>query len=119
VHGAGTVLPADDPLSFYGSDAALIRMLMRDRPELAKAVHPRLPLTAAEVVWHVRHEMARTVGDVLARRTRWLLLDAQASLDAAGSVAAIMARELGWDAETIQTQTLRYQQLAAGYLLEG
>jgi glycerol-3-phosphate dehydrogenase len=118
VHGASLVLPADDPLSYYGSDAPLIRMLMRDQPGLADPVHPRLPLTGAEIVWHVRQEMARTVGDVLARRTRWLLLDAQASLDAAGRVAAVMARELGWDAETIQTQTLRYQQLAAGYLLE-
>ena len=42
-----------------------------------------LPYVEAEVVWAVREEMARTVEDVLARRTRALLLDARASLRAA------------------------------------
>jgi glycerol-3-phosphate dehydrogenase len=118
VHGAGTILPPSDPLSFYGSDAASIREVMLAQPELAKPVHARLALTAAEVLWHVRHEMARTVEDVLARRSRWLLLDAQASLDAAPKVAALMAPELGWTLEVTAMHVQRFQHLAAGYLLE-
>lgn len=41
-----------------------------------------IPVTRGEVAWFVRHEMARTVEDVLARRTRWLLRDARASISA-------------------------------------
>ncbi|MDZ4287509.1 MAG: glycerol-3-phosphate dehydrogenase/oxidase [Prosthecobacter sp.] len=119
VHGAGTQVPPDDPLTFYGSDAAPIRELMRVQPELGKALHCRLGLTGAEVLWHVRHEMARTVEDVLARRSRWLLLDAQSSLDAAPRVAALMAPELGWTPEGTRVQTERFQHLASGYLLDG
>ena len=103
---------------FYGADAAGIQALMDADPESARFLHPRLELTPAEVRWHVRYEMARTVEDVLARRSRWLLLDAQASLDAAPRVAAIMAPELGWDSSAQNEHIQRFQQLAAGYLLE-
>ena len=51
--------------------------------ELDKPLHPRLPYCAGEVVWAVRQEMARTVEDVLARRTRALLLDTRASVEIA------------------------------------
>jgi glycerol-3-phosphate dehydrogenase len=113
------VLDRNDPLAVYGSDAAEICDLMSAEPALAEKIHPKLDLTAAEVVFHTRHEMARTVGDVLARRSRSLLFDAQASMSAAPSVAAIMAFELGWDAETTAHQVERFQKLACGYILEG
>ncbi|MDZ4401272.1 glycerol-3-phosphate dehydrogenase/oxidase [Prosthecobacter sp.] len=119
IHGSATVLPKDDPLAVYGSDATEIRELTAKEPEWARKVHPKLDLTCAEVVFHTRHEMARTVGDVLARRSRSLLFDAQASMNAAPRVAAIMARELNWDAETIDHQVNRFQKLASGYILEG
>lgn len=119
IHGSATVLDPHDPLAVYGSDAALIRELARQEPEWAGKVHPRLELTCAEVIFHTRHEMARTVGDVLARRSRSLLLDAQASMSAAPRVAALMATELGWDAKTTAQQVERFQHLACGYILEG
>ncbi|MDP1589953.1 MAG: glycerol-3-phosphate dehydrogenase/oxidase [Prosthecobacter sp.] len=119
IHGSATVLPKDDPLAVYGSDATEIRDLAAKEPEWARKVHPLLDLTCAEVIFHTRHEMARTVGDVLARRSRSLLFDAQASMNAAPRVAAIMARELNWDAETIDHQVDRFQKLASGYILEG
>lgn len=119
IHGADTVLDATDPLAMYGSDAAEIRHLMAQEPGAGQKLHPKLDLTAAEVIWHVRHEMARTVGDVLARRSRSLLLDAQASMSAAPHVAEVMARELGWSHEVADHQVERFQKLAAGYILEG
>lgn len=119
IHGSATVLHRDDPLAVYGSDAAEIRALAVKEPEWAGKVHPRLDLTCAEVIFHVRHEMARTVGDVLARRSRSLLLDAQASMSAAQRVGALMASELGWDADTTVHQVERFQHLACGYILEG
>jgi glycerol-3-phosphate dehydrogenase len=55
----------------------------------------------AEAVHAVRHEMARTLDDVLSRRTRARLLARDASAAAANSVAALIAPELAWDdAET-------------------
>jgi glycerol-3-phosphate dehydrogenase len=51
--------------------------------ELGGKIHPELPYIGGEVGWAVREEMARTVKDVLARRTRALLLGARASIEAA------------------------------------
>ena len=97
----------------YGSDLADIRKL----PGAAKKLHPSLDITEAEVRWAARRELARTVEDVLSRRTRSLLLDARASIAAAPRVAALLAEELHRDAAWAQVQTTAYEQLAAGYLL--
>ena len=97
----------------YGSDRAAIHAL----PGSGQALDPKLPLTEAEVRWAARRELARTVEDVLSRRSRALLLDARASITAAPRVATILAEELGHDAAWTQAQVQRYQQLARGYLL--
>jgi glycerol-3-phosphate dehydrogenase len=76
-----------------------------------------LEFVKAEVIWHCRHEMARTVEDVLSRRTRALLLDARVSMEAAPVVAELMAGELGKDTAWAAPQVLEYRKLAAGYLL--
>jgi len=60
--------------------------------------------------------MARTVEDILARRTRALLLDARASIDAAPTVAALLAAELHRDDQWLQKQVADYTTLARGYL---
>lgn len=95
----------------YGSDAAAIRALGRN-----EKVHPDLTLTEGEILWHVREEMARTVEDVLSRRSRCLLLNARASLEAAPKVARLMAEALGRDESWIQNQIETYEQLAKGYV---
>ena len=97
----------------YGSDRAAIHAL----PGSGQALDAKLPLTEAEVRWAARCELARTVEDVLSRRSRALLLDARASIAAAPRVAAILAEELGHDAAWTQAQINRYEQLARGYLL--
>ncbi len=107
-----THTPIPEPnLRPYGSDAAAIRAL-GDPVRL----HPDLTVTAAEVRWHVREEMARTVEDVLSRRSRCLLLNARASIEAAPAVAAIMAEELGKDQAWIDHQLETYGALARGYV---
>lgn len=112
--------PAIQPeLAQYGRSAEAIHAMMAADPALAARVHPALETRRAEVVWHVRHEMARTVEDVLARRTRALLLDARASLAAAPAVAALLAQELGRDADWIRNQLTGYERLASGYLMPG
>jgi glycerol-3-phosphate dehydrogenase len=91
--------------------------LAQERPGWGAPLHPRLPYRAAEVVWAARHEMARTVEDVLARRTRALFLDARASLEAAPAVARLLAAELGRREGWVQGQVEAFAAIAQGYLL--
>ena len=71
----------------------------------------------AEVVWAARQEMARTVEDVLARRTRALFLNARAAMEMAPAVAALMASELGWDETTHAKQLAAFRTVASHYSL--
>jgi glycerol-3-phosphate dehydrogenase len=94
-----------------------VTALAASEASLAQALHPQLPYRRADVVWAVREAMARTVEDVLARRTRALFLDAQASIEAAEDVAAMMAAELGWSVGQAAVQVQQYREFARGYLL--
>ena len=105
-------------LSLYGSDGPAVRRTISGRPGWDAPLHPRLPYFLGEVAWAARREMARTVEDVLARRTRALLLDARASAEAAPAVADILAEELGRDAAWRQAQIAAYRALADGYVLD-
>lgn len=103
-------------LASYGSDAPALQQMMQSEPKLAQVVHPNFPVTAAQVVWAVRYEMARTVDDVLARRTRCLLYDAKAAREAAPAVAKIMAEQLGYDKNWEEEQVATFGKIAALYL---
>lgn len=109
----------DSALAIYGSEAAEIQALVESTPELGRRLHESLPYTEAEVVWGVRHEAARTVEDVLARRMRALFLDARACIAVAPRVAEIMADELGRDSAWREEQTSRFRGLATTYLPAG
>jgi len=111
IHGASSEEIPEANLRPYGADAAAIRALGE-----AGRVHPALGLSGAEVRWHAREEMARTVEDVLARRSRSLLLDARASIAAAPAVAGILAAELGKGAAWEQAQVEGFTSLARGYV---
>jgi glycerol-3-phosphate dehydrogenase len=107
-----------DELAVYGTDSEEIRKLTSERPELARQLHPDLPYIAAEFVWAARAEMARTVEDALARRTRALFLNAHAALAMAPEVAFLLALELGKDQTWIEDQVKRFNQLAVQYTLQ-
>lgn len=108
--------PAGEPLGEYGSDAGQLRELAAAIPSGLQRLHPRLPYLVGEVVWAVRHEFARTVVDVLARRTRALFLDAAASIEMAPRVAELMAAELGRDALWQEQQLEQFHTIARRYL---
>jgi len=111
----------DDPhggLWVYGSDAEKIQALAAASAELAKPLDAKLPQIAAEVVWAAREEMARTVEDVLARRTRALLLNARAAVAMAPLTAQLLARELGREEAWAAAEVARFTDLAAQYMLE-
>ena len=114
LHGATRSETEESHLSVYGSDADGILSIIAQSPELARQLHPELPIQAAEVIWAVRHEMARTVEDILARRTRALFLNVQAALAMAPEVARLMAGELGQD-DDWQTQQLAAFAETAGH----
>jgi glycerol-3-phosphate dehydrogenase len=105
LRGAG-----ENTRSVYGDDQAAV-----SASGPATLLHPRLPHTEAEVRWAAREELAQTVEDVLARRTRALLLDARAAAECAPKVAAILAEELGHDAAWAAAQAAAFRALAAGY----
>ena len=117
IHGSLEGVDRTDPLHVYGSDVDAIREMIRVQPALGERLHDRLPYVRAEVLWAVRHEMARTLEDVLARRTRALLLDARASLEAAPPVAEMLAAELGRDGAWREAQIKQYSALVKGCLL--
>lgn len=100
----------------YGSDAQRLKELIRENAAWNDLLHPRLPYRTVEVIWAVRHEMARTLEDVLSRRTRALILDARASLECAPRVAAVMAQELGRDDRWTRDQIAAFAELARGHL---
>jgi glycerol-3-phosphate dehydrogenase len=104
-------------LAVYGSDAYEIRKLIETDASLSEPLHAALPYVKAEVIWAARHEMARTVEDVLARRTRALFLNARAALAMAPAVADLMASELGWDEVTRSKQLAAFRDVASNYVL--
>jgi glycerol-3-phosphate dehydrogenase len=95
------------PLEVYGSDYAIINKIQEETGDYDK-LHPALPYFNAEVIYHVRHEMARTVEDVLARRTRALFLDIAASIAVAPKVARMMATELGYPNSWVDEQLSKF-----------
>jgi glycerol-3-phosphate dehydrogenase len=117
IHGFHPHAERFGALGVYGSDALAIQDLVRIDPTLAEPLDASLPYTAAEVVWAVRIEMARTVEDVLARRCRALFLNAAASVRMAPRVAALMARELGRDDAWQRQQVSEFTELAQQYML--
>jgi len=117
IHGFHDAAKEFGSLAVYGSDAYEIRKLIEADPGLGEPLHAALPYMKAEVVWAARHEMARTVEDTLARRTRALFLNARAALAMAPEVADLMAAELGWDEATRTQQLAAFRDVASNYVL--
>lgn len=84
--------------------------------ETGERLHPDLAYTTADIVTAVRSEMARTVEDVLARRTRALFLNAKAAIEIAPQVAEILAIELGKDQQWCLSEVEKFKETAKGYL---
>lgn len=94
-----------------------VAVIIKETPELAEKLHEDFPYQKAEIINSVRNELARTVEDVLARRTRILFLDANAAIEISREVAEIMANELGKDKNWIDDQVKEFEGIAENYLL--
>jgi glycerol-3-phosphate dehydrogenase len=117
IHGFHSDAEQFGPLSVHGFDAPEIRELIAGDESLGEPLHPALPYLKAEVVWAARHEMARTVEDVLARRTRALFLNARAAMEMASLVTQLMTAELGWDETGKAKQCEAFRKVASAYTL--
>jgi glycerol-3-phosphate dehydrogenase len=95
-------------LSRYGTEAHDVLAVAATRDDLLDPVVPGLPYLGAEIVHAVRAEMALGVDDVLARRTRALIMRARETAAAAPAVAALVAEEWGWDAETAAEEARQF-----------
>ena len=97
----------------YGGEARAVLAMLEADPHLAAPLVPGLPYLRAEAVYAARYEMAHTLTDVLARRTRALLLARDAASEAAHAVAKLLAPELGWSAAETQRQVDEFCALVA------
>jgi glycerol-3-phosphate dehydrogenase len=95
----------------HGTETAEVLALCAADPTLGQPLVPGLAYLRAEAVWAARREMAHTLTDVLARRTRALILDREAAAEAAPAVAALLAPELGWDATEQARQLAEFERV--------
>ena len=116
IHGYREEIDDLGALGVYGADAAAIQALAASDPALAAPLDASLPYIAAEVVWAAREEMARTVDDILSRRTRALFLNAASAQRMIEPVAKILARELHKDEAWTRNQVAEASALAAKYV---
>lgn len=112
IHGYDYHSDWTDPMHVYGTDIEKIKQLDASGNSSLSNI---LPITPNQIVWGIRQEMAVTVEDVLARRTRLLFLDVEESIRMAKPVAEIMAKELGEGNKWIQKQLSQFKALAQTY----
>lgn len=112
IHGYDYNSDWSNPMHVYGTDIDKISALDEEgNTSLSEAVH----LTKNQIIWAVREEMAMTVEDVLARRTRTLFLNAAEAKILATQVAQIMAEEMGEDQNWIENQIENFTTLTHNY----
>jgi glycerol-3-phosphate dehydrogenase len=117
LHGFKESVEWTDSFFVYGNDANAVKALTKENITWKEILNPRLPYIGAEVIWATRCEMARTIEDVLARRTRALFLDARAAMDMAPAVARLMSWELKKDGDWEKEQIVSFLKVAKNYLL--
>ncbi len=93
----------------FGTESGLVQGLVDDDASLGEPLVEGLPYLRAEAVHAVRHEMARTLGDVLDRRLRARILAREAAAAAAADVAALIGPELGWTGAEADAHVAAYR----------
>lgn len=117
IHGYHQHAEKFKELEIYGSDATSIEKLMSEDNSYSELLHSSISTTVGEIIWSIRFEMARTVEDILSRRTRLLLKNARISIEIAPKVAKILAKELNKNNDWINDQIKEFTKLAKGYLI--
>ena len=100
---------ADRLVALYGGRAVDVLAEADDDPELREVLDPETGALAAEAVFAVRHELARTVTDVFARRML-LAFEPGHGLDVVGRAADLLGDRLGWDADRRKAELVEYDE---------
>ncbi|NOR28698.1 MAG: FAD-dependent oxidoreductase [Lutibacter sp.] len=116
IHGYKETINYNNPLYVYGSDEDKVLKLAKSE-NLEDYLSESLKIIKAQVIWGARYEMARTVEDILARRTRALFLDAKESVRIAPEVANLLAKEFGYTKEWEENQIIKFNNIAKNYIL--
>jgi glycerol-3-phosphate dehydrogenase len=95
-------------VDLYGSRAFHVWQLTEQDPELAKVIHPS-GVMAAELIFAVDEDLARSLTDVFARRVL-LAFEPGHALESVDEAAAVLAAHLGWDKETVTAQIADYHE---------
>jgi glycerol-3-phosphate dehydrogenase len=117
IHGSRPNPDRSNPMFVYGADIEKVLALYNENPDWKNPVHPKNSYTKGEVIWSVRNELARTVEDILARRTRVLFLDSRLATEMAPEVARLMADELKTGAAWETEQVKAFNETAKNYIL--
>jgi len=97
---------AENLIASYGTHAIEVACIARRGEEqgFAERLAVGYPWIMAQVVYGVRREYARTVADVLSRRTRLAQVDVLAAYDVVPRIVEVMAGELGWNEDRVQAE---------------
>ena len=103
---------AERLVRLHGAGATTVAELGRHDPALLRVLDERLGLTAAEVVHAIRRERARTLTDVLMRRS---MIGLEPDLDPAtiAAVAEVMGSHDGWDAARMDQELAAFGRIAS------
>jgi len=117
LHGYDKNASLHGDLSIYGSDASSIKKIISEKTSHKNRIHPNYTITVGQLLFSIRYEKAKTIEDLLARRTRLLFLDAKASIEAAPTIAKLLATELNKSVEWSDEEIKRFQATAKTYCI--
>ncbi|WKC77813.1 FAD-dependent oxidoreductase [Borreliella turdi] len=108
------VIKIPEPFKAYGSDFEILKNM----EGFDKKIHENLDLNEAQITFSIEFEQAKTIDDVLARRTRSLPLNPQATIEAAPKVAEIMMKKLNKSEEWKNEQIKDFLEISKKYLIK-
>jgi glycerol-3-phosphate dehydrogenase len=97
----------------YGSRATEVLARLTEDPSAGELLDQELPYLMAQVDEAVEHEFARTLDDVMSRRVPLVLRGRDQGLAVAHTIAARMAKPLGWSAQRCEAEVEKYQAVVA------
>ena len=114
IHGYDYSSNWKNPIHFYGTDIEKIENLCN---EGNSSISKKFFISKNQIIWSIRNEMAMTLEDIMARRTRSLFLDARESLRIAPKVLEIMAREMKKNTNWIKKENAKFEKVARNYVV--
>ena len=114
IHGYDYSSNWENSMHFYGTDIEKIENLCS---EGNSSISEKFFISKNQITWSIRNEMAMTLEDVMARRTRSLFLDARESLRIAPKVLEIMAKEMKKNIEWIKNESANFEKVARNYIV--